>query len=39
MYQRNDDNIKSSIDWLTIGLYFILIVLGWLSIYAASYDL
>ena len=31
-------NIWTTIDWWTIGLYFTLVVLGWLSIYAASYD-
>ena len=28
----------NQIDWLTIGLYFILVIAGWLSIYAADYD-
>ena len=38
MYQREDDNIKKSLDWFTIALYLILIVSGWLSIYGASYQ-
>jgi rod shape determining protein RodA len=28
----------NQIDWLTIALYFILVIGGWLSIYAADYD-
>ena len=39
MYQRIEENIKGSVDWFTIGLYFVLIIFGWLSVYAASYDL
>jgi len=31
-------NIWKSIDWLTISLYLILIILGWINIYAAVYD-
>lgn len=31
-------NIWKTIDWWTIGLFFILIIAGWLSIYGASYD-
>ncbi len=31
-------NILSKIDWLTVGLYFLLAFLGWLNIYAAVYD-
>ena len=28
----------NQIDWLTIGIYFVLVIAGWLSIYAADYD-
>ncbi|MFT7020567.1 MAG: rod shape determining protein RodA, partial [Cyclobacteriaceae bacterium] len=28
----------SQIDWLTILLYFSLVIFGWLSIYAADFD-
>lgn len=38
MYQREDENIKKSIDWFTIALYIILIMCGWFSIYGASYQ-
>jgi len=36
MAQRN--NIWANIDWLTVGLYFVLVLLGWLNIYAAVYN-
>ncbi|GAB6121896.1 rod shape-determining protein RodA [Dysgonomonas termitidis] len=38
MYQREDENIKKSLDWFTIALYMILILGGWFSIYGASYQ-
>ncbi|WP_029901874.1 rod shape-determining protein RodA [Prevotella sp. 10(H)] len=38
MYQREEENIKKSLDWLTIALYIILIMGGWFSIYGASYQ-
>lgn len=28
----------SSVDWLTVIMYLLLVVMGWLSIYAAEYD-
>ncbi|MGL5317405.1 MAG: rod shape-determining protein RodA [Bacteroidales bacterium] len=31
-------NIWQSVDWVTILIYFIMILCGWVSIYAASYD-
>lgn len=31
-------NIWNTVDWLTIGLYFVLVIAGWFSIYAATYD-
>jgi len=37
-YQRNANNISKSIDWLTVILYVVMLALGWVSIYAASYD-
>lgn len=37
MYERKEEKI-SNVDWLTLALFVILIVLGWLSIYGASYD-
>ncbi len=31
-------NIWRSVDWVTIVLYLVLVLCGWVSIYAASYD-
>lgn len=36
MPQRS--NIWVNIDWVTVGLYLLLIFMGWLNIYAAVYD-
>ncbi|WP_423130542.1 rod shape-determining protein RodA [Gaoshiqia sp. Z1-71] len=36
MASRN--NIWLNLDWLTVGLYFVLVILGWLNIYAAVYN-
>lgn len=38
MYQREEESIKRSLDWVTIALYVILVICGWFSIYGASYD-
>lgn len=35
---NSKSNILGRIDWLTIGLYFVLVFLGWINIYAAVYD-
>ncbi len=35
---KREDNISVSLDWATIGLYLILVVLGWFNIYAVVYD-
>ena len=35
---RRQTNIIRDIDWLTIGLYTVLVLFGWLNIYAAVYD-
>ncbi|UII22937.1 rod shape-determining protein RodA [Fulvivirga ligni] len=35
---RRGDSIVSKIDWLTILLFFLIVMLGWLNIYAAVYD-
>jgi rod shape determining protein RodA len=35
---RQQTNIIRDIDWLTIGLYMALILMGWLNIYAAVYN-
>ncbi len=31
--------ISTQIDWFTVGLYVVLVILGWLNIYAAVYDM
>ena len=36
MPQRS--NIWANIDWITVGLFLMLIFMGWLNIYAAVYD-
>ncbi|WP_372775851.1 rod shape-determining protein RodA [Mangrovibacterium sp.] len=36
MASRN--NTWANIDWLVVGLYLVLVFLGWISIYAAVYD-
>lgn len=30
---------KGRVDWFTVGMYLLFVILGWLSIYAASFDL
>jgi rod shape determining protein RodA len=32
------ENISGSLDWITIGLYASMVILGWLNIYAVGYD-
>ncbi len=31
-------NTTKGLDWVTIGLYFALVIFGWMNIYGASYD-
>jgi rod shape determining protein RodA len=39
MMVRREDNIKTqSIDWVTVGLYITLVMMGWLNIYAVTYE-
>ncbi len=35
---RRSDNIVKNIDWVSVLLYAILVIFGWLNIYAATYD-
>ncbi|MFH0865988.1 MAG: rod shape-determining protein RodA [Bacteroidota bacterium] len=35
---REQRNIFQNIDWITIGLYVALVLIGWLNIYSAVYD-
>ena len=35
---RSSEGLLDQVDWLTLGLYFLMVTLGWLNIYAATYD-
>jgi rod shape determining protein RodA len=35
---RQDDVYLHKIDWISIILYFLLVIIGWFNIYAAVYD-
>ncbi len=35
---RRSDNILGNIDWLVVFIYAIMVLLGWLNIYASEYD-
>jgi len=35
---RRSDNLLNRVDWFTILLYFGIVILGWLNIYASVYD-
>lgn len=35
---RRSDSIVSKLDWATVLLFFLIVILGWLNIYAAVYD-
>jgi len=40
IYQSSKEWVeKGKMDWLTVGFYLLFVVLGWLNIYAASFDL
>lgn len=32
------ENISGNLDWLTVGLYVLMVLLGWFNIYAVGYD-
>ncbi|MCF8369371.1 MAG: rod shape-determining protein RodA [Bacteroidales bacterium] len=34
---RQRTNILQNIDWITVSLYFLLVIIGWINIYAAEY--
>lgn len=36
-YTKQEDIIKESVDWVVLGLYLLMVVCGWLSIYGASH--
>jgi rod shape determining protein RodA len=35
---RRSINILNNTDWVTVGVYLVMIILGWINIYAAVYD-
>ncbi len=35
---RRQTNVIRDIDWITIGIYFALVMMGWFNIYAAVFD-
>ncbi|MFC6997358.1 rod shape-determining protein RodA [Rufibacter roseus] len=35
---RNTFNITRNIDWITIGIYALMVTIGWINIYAAVYN-
>ncbi len=36
--QKNATNIFQDVDWITVLLYFVLVIIGWMNIYAAVYN-
>jgi rod shape determining protein RodA len=35
---RRSINILTNTDWVTVGIYLVLVILGWINIYAAVFD-
>lgn len=35
---RREENFTQKIDWITVTIYFTIVILGWLNIYAVTYD-
>ncbi|MDR3181236.1 MAG: rod shape-determining protein RodA [Prevotellaceae bacterium] len=35
---RRNSNLLNKLDWTTVGLYLLLVLTGWISIYAATYN-
>ena len=38
MYQGIDRGVKSTVDWMLIGVYLLLILIGWLNVYASIHS-
>ncbi len=38
MFKRQITNIWNSLDWITVAIYAILVIMGWFNIYAAVYN-
>ncbi len=37
-YTKQEDIIKESVDWVVLGLYLLMVVCGWFTIYGASHQ-
>lgn len=37
-YTKKEDIIKESVDWVVLGLYLVMVVCGWFTIYGASHQ-
>lgn len=35
---RRSTNILNNTDWVTVGIYLVMVILGWINIYAAVFD-
>jgi rod shape determining protein RodA len=35
---QRDERVTGSLDWPTVGLFFLLVLMGWFNIYAVVYD-
>lgn len=38
MTSNSNQGILTGVDWATVGIYFLLVIMGWVNIYAAVYD-
>lgn len=38
MRNNNSNSIFSNIDWITVSLYLVLVIIGWMNIYSAVYN-
>ena len=38
MVEKQENNVWDNVDWITIGIYLALMLIGWVNIYAAVYN-
>jgi len=38
MVEKQENNVWDNVDWITIGIYLALMLIGWINIYAAVYN-
>jgi rod shape-determining protein RodA len=38
MVEKQENNVWDNVDWITIGLYLAMMLIGWINIYAAVYN-